>query len=123
VTSALLLGSALANLFDPARPLEVPAAASNSHKKAMKKFGDEIWTQLLDWTTPEPDGWSWHRFYVRMEPKPLRRLVKRVLHFSFLATRAAEMDVAFAARIGLKRKWQAQLLRPIRLLLREGSRA
>jgi hypothetical protein len=122
LTSLLLLGLALAKRFDPEHDITFQITHTRKQHEAMEQLATELWETVLNHTAFRPGWWSLHRFFLRMEPRPLHKLMKRAVHLYVLATRLIEADVAFAAKWGFHRTWQAWLLRPIRLVIQRMQR-
>jgi hypothetical protein len=122
LTTLLLLGLALAKRFDPEHATTLQITHIKKQHEAMEHLATELWETVLNRPVLRPGWWSLHRFYLRMETRPLRKLMKRVVHLYVLATRLIEVDVAFAAKWGFHRTWQAWLLRPVRIVIHRMKR-
>jgi hypothetical protein len=108
----LYLGRTMARRLDAQI---APMPETDTHLDAL---ADRLWERLT--TQPaEPMDWAAaHAFYLEIERPGAARMRRRIRHWRILATRVIEPDYVFAARLGLRRRWQAALLRPLRLLLR-----
>jgi hypothetical protein len=122
LTIVLLLGCLMAKRLDPVRPEAWPIVGSKYQQQAMETFANVLWRQLLDGTVLKRNGWTWHRFYVRLEIRPFYKPARRLWHLSFLVMRLIEADFVFASKLGLRRTWQVRLVKPLRLLLKYGRR-
>ncbi len=88
------------------------------HPQALAKC---LWDDLLTKRAEQMDWQSMHAFYLQTEATLPRRLFRRIQHWRILMTRLIDADYAFAAELGLRRRWQVWLLRPVRLAIRQRS--
>ena len=112
----LTLGLAMARRLDPGLKVAIDPSGPKQQNEHLERLADRLWERLL--TRPgEPLDWRGaHSFFVEMELPGWSRLHRRFRHMQIFAGRVIEPDYAFAARFGLKRRWQARMLRPVRLL-------
>jgi hypothetical protein len=123
LNNLLILGMAMARRLQPEIGADFVCAVSKREAEHLEALADRLWRRLLTQSS-EPLDWSTlHAFYVEMELPGLRRLRRRWRHIQILAERVIEPDYIFAAQFGLKRAWQARMLRPLRLLSTAASRA
>jgi hypothetical protein len=106
----IALGCALA------RHLQPGVRCEGEVPQRMQLLADELWQHLMEATPPALDWQAQHAFFLRTELTVARRLVRRAAHLRIAATRLIDADFEFAARFGLRKSWQAWLLRPFRLL-------
>ena len=81
----------------------------------MSRVAASLWARLMTGASEVLDWQTLHDFYVEIE-LPRRRLLRRLRHVGIAAGRLIPPDVEFAARLGFSHRWQAHLLRPVRLL-------
>ena len=110
------LGLAMARRLEP--KLTVPFATYSSPEQSarLNNLADRLWQQLLTQRGETLDWGSLHAFYLEIEPPGRARLHRRLRHLRILSGRLIEPDYKFAAKFGLHRRWQAYMLRPLRLL-------
>ncbi len=110
--NVLYLGCAMA------RRLDATVCPGPKPDEQLDRLADRLWDRLMTQRAATLDWEAAHAFYLEMERPGVARMRRRVRHWRILATRVIEPDYVFAARFGLSRRWQATLLRPLRLLLR-----
>jgi hypothetical protein len=112
----LTLGLAMARRLQPELEVDAQWGGWTRPHAHLEGVADRLWERLM--TRPsEPLDWgSLHAFYVEMEATRWGRLRRRYRHMKILAGRTIEPDYAFAERFGLRRRWQARMLRPVRLV-------
>ncbi|HVT96789.1 MAG TPA: nucleotidyltransferase family protein [Acidobacteriaceae bacterium] len=114
--------SMMAARLDPRCRARRSADLSGRDHERLEQLADQVWHERTTESCPVTDWRAQHEFYLRMETRPLRRLLRRVRDVRILLTRLMEDDFVFAARFHMRRPWQVWLLRPIRLLF-HASRA
>lgn len=104
--------------FDPELPEPQAMRMAQRNRERLQKLADRLWhermlgsAKILVWTAQ-------HRFYLAVENPGLSRLMRLRRHIRILITRTIDADVEFAGRFGLRRDWQAHLIRPIRLSIK-----
>ncbi len=112
----LILGFAMARRLHPALTVAPGVPTLQRPDCRLEDLADRLWQRLL--TEPsEPLDWrAVHAFFVEIESPGWPRFHRRLQHLRILSGRVIEPDYAFAARFGLRRKWQVRMLRPLRLL-------
>ncbi len=116
LSDLLTLGLAMARRLQPKMTVAAHISGSNEQDPHLEKLADRLWHRLLT-QSREPLDWRvLHEFYLEIEPPGLDRLHRRVRHLQILAGRVIQPDYVFAARFGLRRPWQARMLRPLRLV-------
>jgi hypothetical protein len=112
----LMLGLAMARRLRSDVPLTVNGGRADEDDELLEELADGLWHRLLTQPSGPLDWRAVHSFYLEMERPGWGRLHRRYRHMRILAERVIEPDRAFAARFGLRRDWQARLLRPVRLI-------
>jgi hypothetical protein len=112
----LTLGLAMARRLQPDLAVGVDFAGPKRQKEHLEKLADRLWHRLLTQSSDPLDWRAVHGFFLEMELPGWPRLYRRYRHVQILAGRVIEPDYAFAARFGMRRDWQARMLRPVRLL-------
>jgi hypothetical protein len=114
----LVLGWMMAAHLDSAVPPLNQIRVSEQNRNRLQKLADHLWQELMLAPPPPLDWAAQHRFYLEVENPGWDRFRRRLRHQRILATRLIDDDFIFAGRFHLRRKWQARLLRPLRLLIK-----
>jgi hypothetical protein len=117
----IALGLAMVRRLDPefdVRPglRRLGLRVTCAHAAHLEKVADGLWDELMTQTSEPLDWRAVHAFFVELEPSPWARTRRRGRHARILASRVIEADTLFAARFGMRRRWQAWLLRPVRMM-------
>lgn len=108
------LGLAMARRLRPELAVTNQFAATGSPH--LERLADRLWHRLLT-QSGEPLDWRrLHSFYLEIELPGRKRFHRRWRHLQILCGRVIDRDFRFAAELGLRRPWQARMLRPLRLL-------
>ena len=113
----IALGLAMVHRLDPefqAPPFDLRVAPK--HANQLERIADRLWAELMAQTSEPLDWRAVHAFFVELEPTWRARMQRHVRHARILAGRVIEADTLFAARFGMRRRWQAWLLRPVRMV-------
>jgi hypothetical protein len=110
------LGLTMARRLRSDVPLTIDGGRANEDDEQMEALADGLWHRLLTQPSQPLDWRAVHSFYLEMERPGWRRLRRRFRHTRILAGRVIEPDREFAARFGLRREWQAWMMRPVRLI-------
>jgi len=113
----LVLGLAMARRLYPDLVVGTPVAAISRRKSEhLERVANRLWERLLTRGSESLDWRAVHAFYLEMELPGWPRMHRRYRHMRILAGRVIAPDYEFAARFGMRRRWQARMLRPVRLL-------
>jgi Uncharacterised nucleotidyltransferase len=113
----ILLGSAMAKHLNPQGAVCFDMPGGTSARQRMQALADKLWRQLTEEEFQSVLDWqAQHAFFLEMELTPMRRWFRRIQHMRIAATRLIDSDFDFAARFGLRQRWQVWLLRPARLI-------
>ena len=121
VRNTLALGWLMAARLDPDLPAIDPALIASAEWSRLGRLADQLWQEHLCAPAEKLDWSAQHRFLLEVESPGRHRLVRRWRLLRILATRVIDADLEFAARFHLHRRWQAYLLRPIRLLAKKSA--
>ena len=113
----LALGAGMVSRMQPGAGVVAPVAMARREADHLERVADRLWQRLLVRSSEPLDWRAVHAFFLEMELAGWRRLNRRVRHLRILQVRLIDVDYAFAARFGLKKAWQAHMLRPLRLAL------
>lgn len=119
--NTLALGWLMAAKLDPDLPAIDPALAAPTEWSRLGGLADQLWQEHLSAPAEKLDWSAQHRFLLEVESPGRHRLIRRWRLLRILATRVIDADLEFAARFHLHRRWQAYLLRPIRLLAKKSA--
>lgn len=111
----LALGVAMARRLQPMLPA-CDVATSREETQRIGALADSVWDRMLMREAEKLDWRGAHAFFVELERPGWPRMVRRWRHLRILALRVMDRDFLFAARFGLRRRWQAWALRPVRLI-------
>ena len=114
--SLLVLGHAMARRLKPGPQFAAPVSISPRQTRHLDRLAGKLWQRLMNRPAQPLDWRRAHAFYAEMEATVWARVRRRTGDARILMTRVIGPDYAFAARFGLRRTWQARLLRPLRLL-------
>jgi hypothetical protein len=112
----LTLGLAMARRMQPDLIVAPRFAVSPARTRHLEELADRLWDRLLTERGERLDWRALHSFYVEVELPGRDRLRRRLRHLRILVERVIDRDYRFAAELGLRRPWQAWMLRPLRLL-------
>jgi Uncharacterised nucleotidyltransferase len=112
----LTLGLAMAQRLEPKLTMPFEVSLSPNQVDHLNQLADRLWHRLLTERSETLDWRSLHAFYLEIEAPGRPRMQRRIRHLRILASRVIEQDYKFAAAFGLHRRWQVQMLRPLRLL-------
>ena len=115
------LGCLMARRLLPTGSAEISLPLPEKQAAPMRTLAAGLWRDLACGPHAPLDWAGQHRFFLDLESGRVNRLARRVRHLRILAARLIDEDYAFAARLGLRRRWHARLLRPVRLALDSGS--
>ena len=116
LNSLLTLGLAMARRLRPDLDVGAGYPMSANEDGRLEAIADGLWHRLLTESSEPLDWRSAHKFFLEIESPGWPRLRRRVRHLRILLSRVIAADYVFAARFGLRREWQARMLRPVRLL-------
>jgi hypothetical protein len=111
----LALGMAMALRLRPERATPAVLHEAVPRDEQLEEVADRLWARLMTRPGEQLDWRAMHAFYLEIERPGWPRWRRRVRHLRILAGRVIEPDLHFASRFGLRRAWQAWLLRPMRL--------
>lgn len=106
----------MAAKLDPDIPVLPQGFTTSNEYTRLSQLADRVWQEHMNAPAAKLDWAAQHRFLLEIESPGRSRMVRRWRHLRILATRVIDADLEFAARLHLRRRWQAWLLRPIRLL-------
>jgi hypothetical protein len=112
----LALGLAMAQWLAPGFAFAHPPLLPKSQAAHLDALAERLWHKLMTDESKTLDWAAAHAFFVEIEMPGWPRMRRRLRHLRILQERLIEPDVMFAARFGLRRPWQARVLRPLRLL-------
>jgi hypothetical protein len=113
----IALGLAMVRQLDPEFAGRVDLRVTSEHAAHLEKIADGLWGELMTQTSEPLDWRAAHAFFVQLEPSVWARMRRRGRHARILASRVIEADTLFAAKFGMHRRWQAWLLRPVRVAM------
>lgn len=111
----LAIGLAMARQLRKETTPQSPIHASPAQTRHLEALAQRLWDQLTAERSQPLDWRAVHAFYLDME-LPGDRIVRQFRHLRILMARVIAPDYEFAASFGLRRAWQARLLRPLRLI-------
>jgi hypothetical protein len=117
----IALGLAMVRRLDPEFDVRLglrrpDLRVTSAHAAHLEKIADGLWNELMTQTSEPLDWRTAHAFFVELEPSAWARMRRRGRHARILGTRVIGADTLFAARFGMHRRWQAWLLRPVRVM-------
>src|SRR5262249_37337473 len=110
------LGQMMATHLDTSTPGLPEGYLSQAECVRLKQLADSLWSERMEAPAAPLDWATQHRFFVEVEQPGWGRITRRWRHLRILFYRVIQPDFDFAARFKMQHKWQARLLRPIRLL-------
>jgi len=112
----IVLGSAVARLFDPDCKPDIHIHESAEITAHMENVAAKRWSSLLERASPQWTTGDRLRFYFETEAVTSGGLVRCARYSFLIAKTLSDVDFDFAARYGIKHRAMVWILRQLRLL-------